>query len=538
LTTRNEEPRYRSAAQRRLGEGDIDDLTAETLEARGTSASITRRQLRGSSLLLVGRLIALVLNFAVQLLIVRYLSQADYGAFAYALSLVALGETAVTIGLDRGVGRFLAMYDERGDHARLLGTLALTAGIVLSLGLAVVLVVIGLGDALIGTAVSDPHAVALLIILIVLAPIQAADNLLSGILAVFASARAIFFRKYLLAPGLRLAVVGLLIAGQEGVEFLAAGYVLTGLAGVLLYGGMLWRILVTHDIGSGVGWRDVRIPVREILAFTIPLMTTDLVYLALNTSDAIILGHFWGTTEVAQYRVVQPLVGLNQVVYSSFTLLYMPAASRLFARGDRDGVAHLYWRTAIWMAVFSFPIFALTTSLAGPVMTAYESRYADSAVFLAMLSFAAYINVALGFNGLTLRVYGFVRYAVAINLAAAAISLVLNLLLIPRFGALGAATATTISLISFNVLKQIGLRLGTGISMFDRRYIGVYATIGAAAIALTVSRVVLGPSLLPSLLLTAVASLVVLGLTRGSLDVAETFPELLRLPFARRILGA
>jgi O-antigen/teichoic acid export membrane protein len=262
------------------------------------------------------------------------------------------------------------------------------------------------------------------------------------------------------------------------------------------------------------------------------------VYLALNTSDAIILGHFWGTTEVAQYRVVQPLVGLNQVVYSSFTLLYMPAASRLFARGDRDGVAHLYWRTAIWMAVFSFPIFALTTSLAGPVMTAYESRYADSAVFLAMLSFAAYINVALGFNGLTLRVYGFVRYAVAINLAAAAISLVLNLLLIPRFGALGAATATTISLISFNVLKQIGLRLGTGISMFDRRYIGVYATIGAAAIALTVSRVVLGPSLLPSLLLTAVASLVVLGLTRGSLDVAETFPELLRLPFARRILGA
>ena len=486
----------------------------------------------------MGRLIALALNFAVQLLIVRYLTQADYGAFAYALSLVALGETAVTIGLDRGVGRFLAMYDEKGDQARLVGTLALTAGIVLSLGLAVVLVVIGLGDALLGSAISDPHAVTLLIILIVLAPIQAADNLLSGILAVFASARAIFFRKYILGPGLRLAVVGLLIAGREGVEFLAAGYVLTGLAGVLLYGALLGRILVTRGIWSAVGWREVRIPGREILAFTIPLMTTDLVYLALNTSDAIILGHFWGSTEVAQYRVVQPLVGLNQVVYSSFTLLYMPAASRLFARGDRDGVAHLYWRTAIWMAVFSFPIFALTTSVSGPVMTAYDARYADSAIFLAMLSFAAYINVALGFNGLTLRVYGFIKYAVVINVAAAAISLVLNLLLIPRFGALGAATATTISLIAFNVLKQLGLRLGTGISMFDRRYVGVYATIGGAAIALVISRAVLGPSLLPSLLLTAVASIVVLALTRRALDVAETFPELLRLPFARRILGA
>lgn len=521
-----------------MGEGDIDDLTTESLEPRVTSESITRRQLRGSSLLLVGRVIALGLNFVVQLLIVRYMSQADYGAFAYALSLVSLGETAVTIGLDRGVGRFLAMYDERRDMARLMGTLALTAGVVLSLGLAVVLAVIGFGGVLTGSAISDPHAVALLSILIVLAPIQSADNLLSSILAVFASARAIFIRKYLLGPGLRLVVVALLIAGQEGVEFLATGYVLAGFAGVLLYGGMLYRILTTRGIRSAVAWRDIRIPGREILAFTIPLMTTDLVYLALNTSDAIVLGHFWGATEVAQYRVVQPLVNLNQVVYSSFALLYMPAAARLFARGDRDGVAQLYWRTAIWMAVFSFPIFALTTSLSGPVMVAYESRYADSAVFLAMLSFAAYVNVALGFNGLTLRVYGFVRYAVAINLIAAAISLGLNLLLIPRFGAIGAAAATTISLVCFNLLKQFGLRLGTGISVFDRRYVGVYATIVAAAIALVISRTILGPSLLPSLLLTAIASLVVLVLTRRTLDVAETFPELLRLPFARWILGA
>jgi O-antigen/teichoic acid export membrane protein len=487
----------------------------------------------------VGRFIALGLNFVVQLLIVRYLSQSDYGAFAYALSLVTLGETFVTLGLDRGVGRFLAVYDERRDYARLIGTLALVAGTVLSLGLAVVLVVIGLQDVLAGTAISDPRAAALLTILIVLAPIQAADNLLAGMLAVFASARAIFFRKYVVGPGLRLVVVVLLTVGQEPVEFLALGYVLSGLAGILLYGAMLWRTLGDRGIRSAVRLREVRIPGREILAFTIPLLTTDLVYLALNTTDAIFLGHFWGTTEVAHYRVIQPLVHLNMIVYSSFTLLYMPAASRLFARGDREGVAQLYWRTAIWMAVFSFPIFALTTSLAEPVTVAlYEQRYADSALYLGLLSLAAYINVAFGFNGLTLRVYGFIRYTVAINLVAATMSIVLNLLLIPRYGAMGAAVATTISLVGFNLLKQIGLRRGTGISLFDRRYVGVYATIALAALGLLVARMVLHPDLVLSLVLTAVASIAVLTLTRRALDVAEAFPEILRLPFARRILGA
>lgn len=487
----------------------------------------------------MGRFIALGLNFVVQLLIVRYLSQSDYGTFAYILSLVTLGEAIVTLGLDRGVGRFLAVYDEHRDYARLIGTLVLVAGTVLSLGLAVVLTVIGLRDVLAGSAIGDARAAVLLSILIMLAPIQAADNLLGGILAVFASARSIFIRKYVLGPGLRLVVVLLLIGGQEQVEFLALGYVLSGLAGLLLYGVILWRTLGERGIQSAVQWRDTRIPGREILAFTIPLLTTDLVYLALNASDAIILGHFWGAAEVASYRVIQPLVGLNLLVYSSFTLLYMPAVSRLFARGDRNEVARLYWRTATWIAVFSFPIFALTTFLAEPVTDGlYGQRYADSAIYLALLSVATYVNVALGFNGLTLRVYGFIRYTVVINLVAAAMSLALNLMLIPRFGTMGAAVATTCSLIGFNLLKQAGLRRGTGISVFDRRSVGVYATIALAAIALVIARFILNPGLIVSLVLTGVASIAVLALSRRALDVTEAFPEILRLPFARRILGA
>jgi len=67
----------------------------------------TRRQIRGSSLLLGGRMLSLAVNFATQVLIVRYLSKADFGAFAYGLSIVSLGEALAVLGLDKAIARFL-----------------------------------------------------------------------------------------------------------------------------------------------------------------------------------------------------------------------------------------------------------------------------------------------------------------------------------------------------------------------------------------------------------------------------------------------
>ncbi len=504
-----------------------------------TSAGLTDRQLRGSSLLLVGRFISLGVNFVVQVLIVRYLTEAAYGAFAFALSLAALGTTIVTFGLDRGVGRFLAMYDEHADYGRLFGTLALVVGMILSLGIALILVVVGLQGVLLGTVVSDAQAAGLLVILIFLAPIDAADNLLGGVLAVFASARSIFVRRYILGPLLRLTVVVLLVLGQFDVAFLATGYVLSGAIGVALYGAILWRVLGEKGLRAHLRRDAIHIPVREILGFTLPLLSTDLLFISMHTTDVVLLDHFHGIEAVAAFRVIQPLAGLNLLVFSSFTILYMPIASRLFARNDRAGIADLYWRTAIWMAVFSFPVFAVTTSLAGPVTTTlYDQRYADSATYLALLAFGTYTNAALGFNGLTLRVFGFVRYTIVINLVAAAANLALNLALIPPLGALGAAISTASTMILHNILKQAGLRRATGIDVFAWQYLQVYVLVALAAGALALVQLIVRPHVVVGLALAALASLVVVLANRRLLRVVETFPEIARLPFMRRLLGS
>src|SRR4051812_1227779 len=85
----------------------------------------TQRHIRGSSLLLVGRFLALAMNFAAQVLTVRALSKSDYGALAYALSIISLGSSLTVFGLDKTITRFVPIYQEQKDYDRMFGTIIL-----------------------------------------------------------------------------------------------------------------------------------------------------------------------------------------------------------------------------------------------------------------------------------------------------------------------------------------------------------------------------------------------------------------------------
>jgi O-antigen/teichoic acid export membrane protein len=191
----------------------------------------------------------------------------------------------------------------------------------------------------------------------------------------------------------------------------------------------------------------------------------------------------------------------------------------------------------VWIAVCSFPLFAATFAVASPMTVGlFGERYDGAGGILALLSLGYYCNAALGFNGLTLRVYGLVRYVVVISVVAAVVNVALNLVLIPSHGAIGAGIATAATMVAHNVLKQAGLRRGTGISVFERRHGRVYVVIAAATAALLAAQWALSPGPVLALAMVAVASGAVLRLSRRSLRIGDMFPELLRVPLLGRLV--
>jgi O-antigen/teichoic acid export membrane protein len=241
---------------------------------------------------------------------------------------------------------------------------------------------------------------------------------------------------------------------------------------------------------------------------------------------------------VAEFQAVWPVARLNLFVMQSFKYLFTPLASRLFARDDAKGINDLYWQTATWIALFSFPVFAVTFSLARPLtVLLFGTRYADSGIILAVLALGNYFNAALGFNAYTLRVYGKVAYIMAIDLLSLVIGLALSLWLIPLYGALGAAAATTAALVIYNLLNHGGLMLGTQIELFQSRYLWVYASLIAAAAGLFALQHLVDPPIVVGVVAAAAVSLLLIRLHRSVMNVAQMFPEIMCLPFAGRLFA-
>jgi len=517
----------------------MDDQSLDAIQSTPDSASdATRKHIRGSSLLLFGRLVTLGINFGVQVLTVRYLTKNDFGAFSFALAFVAMASVVSLFGLDKAVARYVAIYHQQEDYPRMFGTILLTLITIVGIGVVLIGGVFALNDPLQVILNTDRRSISLLLILIGTAPIQALESYFQAMLAVFASARAIFFRRYLLGPALKLLAVLVVVIFQGDVYLLAAGYLAGSILGLVIYGVMMMQVWRSKGILEHFDRTNIIFPIRDVFGFSVPLLTTDALHVVKGSGVVVLLEYFRNSTEVAEFRAIVPVAGLNLVVMQSFKLLYTPMAARMFASSDYKGINNLYWKTATWIALFSFPAFLLTFSLADTItVVMFGEQYAQSGILLALLSFGNYFNAAFGFNAYTLRVYGRVKYIVIIDVLSTVFNLGISLLLIPRYGALGAAIGTTITMVLYNLLNHAGLMLGTGINLFERRYITVYTSILVAAVGLLLFVTIIPVHMVVSLALSGLVSLVLLRINRSVLDVENMFPELLRLPLMRPLLG-
>jgi O-antigen/teichoic acid export membrane protein len=503
--------------------------------AKSNSGEVTREQVRGSGLLLSGRLLALGLNFAAQVYIVRNLPTTDYGALAYGLAVVAFLRLFATLGLNEGVSRFVPLYREKLEYGKLFGTICFASGAVILSATIMAFAALNLCSAYL---VKEKLALNLLAILLLLVPFEAADGVLDGLFASLAGTRDIFFRKYVLGPGLKLGLVMLLVVSHASVTFLAWGLVVTGTVAVMIYVLLFWRLLREQGLLQRLQSAALSIPAREVLAFVIPGVSAILASSAIPSINIFVLGRLRSLPDVAFYRAAVPISELNGLALASFSLLYIPSAARLASQANYAGLNKLYWHISAWMSVLSFPIFAATVAFAEAVTTfLYGPRYADSSRVLALLSLGSYVNASLGFNLQTLKVLGRMRYITAVSAISILVNFALALLLVPRYGATGAAVGALTASIVYNLLMQAGLRPWSELKVFDPNYLSIYLTVVLSVGTLYLIRVSNPITIWPALFLTACASVLVLALSRTKLSVFETFPELLRVPLMRLILA-
>jgi O-antigen/teichoic acid export membrane protein len=500
----------------------------------GTESSAS--YVRGSSLLLAGRLLSLMINFAGQVIIVRYLSKTSYGSYAFALSLATMISNAASLGFQTTIARFAPIYREERDFPRMFGSLLFMAGVILAVSLGIIVALLGVRGLLSQNTLQNPATMGVLLIFIYFIPINALDRYLEATMAVFAGPKAIFVRRHLVGPGLKLLAVGVVVATAGDERLLAWGYVGAGGLGVLLYVSLLVRVLRKSGLLAKLEVRELRVSASSLFGYGMPVMLSDLNFVARGALVLFLLESLHGSESVAEYRAIVPLADLNKLVSRNFAILFIPVVATLLARGETKRIADVVRQSMTWIAVLTLPLFLCCFVLSESVAVfLFGDAYAVSAPILAVLSLAHYVHAISSVSALSLKAFGMLRWMLVIELGATLVTAALAIGWIPAWGAVGAGWAVGVGSLGQGLLTFAAMQWLTGLRTLTRRSIGLGLSVVAATLTLWGIQQVWALPLWASVPAAGVLSTAVLVVNRDLLTIANTFPELGRIPLVGRL---
>jgi O-antigen/teichoic acid export membrane protein len=370
-------------------------------------------------------------------LLVRVLSQPEYGVFASVMALFGIIELVSKVGLFDSVRKHVAEHPlgsrEQGEMAVASVLIAIGYGGVATLG-GVILVYVP-------SPLSGEYATYFL----VLVSAVVASNVFAVSRGVFygrqqegVSAKiAVFRRLTYSALGLVLAYIGL------GVFGVFLGYTVAIYASAIVGGGLVYRTL---DIDITRSLAALRKHGRKIAVYGGIQATGGVASLLLYKTDILLVDFFRASAETALYKAALTPAELIWFVPSVIQAALLQNASDHWSNG-RIAAINENVKTGLKYAFLALTLFAVGLfALAREFLAVYfGSTYGASAFSLRVLLVGTFFFGLSRILVPVLQGTGWIKYTESVAIVALGVNIGLNVLLIPRYGIRGAATATAIS---------------------------------------------------------------------------------------------
>lgn len=196
---------------------------------------------------------------------------------------------------------------------------------------------------------------------------------------------------------------------------------------------------------------------REVITYSAPLFLTGLAVTVMNSTDIFMLGQFLDAAYVGVYSAAATIaIFLSSLFIISLNSIFAPLIAAIYGQNAIDKIRHLYITTTRWMFYSFLPLVVFVIIAREQIMSIFGKDFViDGPVVLFVLLIGHMVNCLTGGVGQILSMTGHQKKELSINVIVIMLNIGLNLLLIPRFGIIGAAIATSSSQITVNMLSVI-----------------------------------------------------------------------------------
>jgi O-antigen/teichoic acid export membrane protein len=395
----------------------------------------------------IGQILPQAAGFILLPIYTHYLSPAEYGIVNSMVVFQTIIAIFFTLCLERSIFRLYWDYKSESEKKDFLGTITISISVLSVLFLGLLFLLNG--------------SVGLMYKSISFFPFFA--------YAIFST----FFATFSMVPKNHLMVkekAGYFVTISLIQFFLNAGFILWWLivkdGGAIGYlKGNLFGHLVMFPFFIFISFKTIHLKFsykifKKIASFSLPLIPAILTGWILNLSDRIFIERFFTLGDVGIYSLGYKIAGMVGIFAGSISMAYSPVFFKL-ANSDNQVIAvksisrynHIYLMVVV---IFCFFVSFFAKEV---IIILFNEKYREAYLFIPLISFSYLFSQAGGITGLFFQQSKKMKENMYISISAAFMNIILNFLLIPRFGVFGAAYATILSLaipfgISYSYTKK------------------------------------------------------------------------------------
>ncbi|MES9825020.1 MAG: flippase [Candidatus Thiodiazotropha endolucinida] len=428
----------------------VMQLLCQFKNGKGVGATFARGVVRSFS----AKALGLGVGFLLQIVMARALGIEHFGIYAFALSWVNVLLFLVLLGANKAILRFLPTYQLSECNAQMTGLLRWATLRTLKAGLAVCLAI--WGYLILFAAAENQDLNKTMALAAVLLPVFGLSQLrqagLNAMKLVFRAEIADTFIRPILLISL---VVSWIWFHKEPLAAYQAMVMQLGAAVVSFLIGTRWLMLALPDATRST---DPIYDVKVWQSMALPMMIVAGIQILLKQTDVIMLGIITSTTESGIYSVMVRLSSFAMFGLAAVNAMAAPMIAELHASGQKTALQRVVTLAVRGSVLFMLAASALLVFFVEPITALYGQGFNIGLTAFYILLIGQAVNAATGPVGFIVSMTGHQMLLAKVQGTSAVINILLNMILIPRYGMVGAAIATAISMTTWNVWLLIYVR--------------------------------------------------------------------------------
>lgn len=415
--------------------GLLKRLADGLLKGRGEHA----RSGRNAILAFAIRIISAAIAFASQVVLARWMGGHEFGVFTYAWVWVSIIGTLATLGFATSVIRILPAYAATGRFERFRGFLHF--GHLVSFGTGAMAMTAGLALLWLWGSALDPVYLMPLTLALICLPAYGLTDFQDGVGRSQGWIGLALVPPYILRPLLLFAFIGvaLFITHRDNTAETAV----MGAAAATWATASLQYSLQRRSFTGTIPAGPRAYAARDWFGQSLPLLVLDSFALLMLNLDILLLQRFMEPQDIGIYFAAVRTISLVSFIHFAVTAVAMPKFASLNAAGKRDEVMPFLKTMQAWTFLPSAAAGLVLLLLGKPILGLFGEGFAEGYPVMIILLGGILMRALAGPAQSLLIATGHQMTAAIILGITVLINAGLNLVLIPRLGLLGAATATS-----------------------------------------------------------------------------------------------